>query len=176
MRQLDTPDNDANDTRAAGERAADNRKRLYGARLGDSVRNPVHGIALAMAVGDRHSHGETVMQRIVLAALLLVAISGCVIVGDPTCGGSAASLVVAPGVVVVSVGQSFTPNGSESWCDSGHQAHGSPSWSLSQPSDGNVIALDASTGRITGLKAGIATVVATSAHSSATSEIVVTVK
>ncbi|HEY2856584.1 MAG TPA: hypothetical protein VGJ18_27315 [Gemmatimonadaceae bacterium] len=116
------------------------------------------------------------MQRLLVAALLLVAVSGCVIVGDPTCSGSSASLVVAPGVVVVSVGQSFTPNGSESWCDSGHEAHGSPSWSLSQPSDGNVVALDGSTGRITGLRAGVATVVAASAHSGATSTIVVTVR
>ena len=116
------------------------------------------------------------MQRLFPAALLLVAVSGCVIVGDPTCSGGSASLIVAPGVVVVSVGQSFTPNGSDSWCDGGHQAQGSPSWSLSQPSDGNVIALEASTGRITGLKAGVATVVATSAHSGATSAIVVTVK
>ena len=116
------------------------------------------------------------MRHLFLAALLLVAVSGCVIVGDPTCGGSSASLVVAPGIVVVSVGQSFTPNGSESWCDSGHQVHSSPSWSLSQPSDGNVIALDASTGRVTGLKAGVATVIATSAHSDASSAIVVTVK
>jgi len=116
------------------------------------------------------------MQRLVLAALLLVAVSGCVIVGDPTCSGSSASLVVAPGVVVVSVGESFTPNGSESWCDSGHQAHSSPSWSLSQPSDADVIALDASTGRITGLKAGVVTIIAKSAHSDATSAIVVTVK
>lgn len=115
------------------------------------------------------------MQRFFLAALLFVAVSGCVIVGDPTCGGSSASLVVAPGVVVVSVGQSFTPNGSDSWCDSGHQAHGSPSWSLSQPSDASVISLDASTGRITGLKSGVATVVAKSAHTGATSAIRVTV-
>jgi hypothetical protein len=136
----------------------------------------MRGIALALAVSDRQSHGETVMQRFVLAALLLVGASGCVIVGDPTCGGSSASLIVAPGVVVVSVGQSFTPNGSESWCEGGHQAQGSPSWSLGQPSDAAVIALDATTGRVTGLKSGVATVIAKSAHSDATSAILVTVR
>lgn len=116
------------------------------------------------------------MQRLLAAALLLFAVSGCVIVGDPTCSGGGASIVVAPGVVVVSVGESFTPNGSESWCDSGHQAHGSPSWSLSQATDGDVIALDASTGRITGRRTGVATVVAKSEHTGATSTILVTVR
>lgn len=115
------------------------------------------------------------MQRFLAGALLLVVVSGCVIVGDPTCSGGGASIVVAPGVVVVSVGESFTPNGSDSWCDGGHQAHGSPSWSLSQPADGNVIALDAATGRITGRRLGVATVVARSDHSQATSMILVTV-
>jgi hypothetical protein len=136
-------------------------------------------------IGERHrsrigggrldTHTEIVMQRLLAAALLLVVVSGCVIVGDPTCSGSTASLIVAPGVVVVSVGQSFTPNGSDSWCDSGHQAHASPTWSLSQPADGSVVSLDGSTGRITGLHAGVATVVARSAHSDASSTIVVTV-
>jgi len=115
------------------------------------------------------------MQRLLAAALLLFVASGCVIVGDPTCSGSA-SVVVAPGIVIVSVGESFTPNGTESWCDGGHQAHGSPSWSLSQSSDADVIALDASTGRITGRRAGIATVVARSEHTGATSRISVTVR
>ena len=116
------------------------------------------------------------MQRLLAAALLVFAVSGCVFVGDPTCNGGGASIVVAPGVVVVSVGESFTPNGSDSWCESGHQAHSSPSWSLSQPNDGSVIALDASTGRITGRRTGVATVVASSGHSGATSTIVVTVR
>jgi hypothetical protein len=116
------------------------------------------------------------MQRVLAAALLVLAVSGCVIVGDPTCSDGGASVVVAPGVVVVSVGQSYTPNGSDSWCDGGHQAHGSPSWSLSQPSDGDVIALDSSTGRITGRRAGVATVIARSDHTGATSTIVVTVR
>jgi hypothetical protein len=120
-------------------------------------------------------HSEIIMQRIIIAALLLVAASGCVIVGDPACGGGGATLVVTPGVVVVAVGQSVTPNGSDSWCDSGHQSHGSPSWMLSRPGDSAFVTLDATTGRITGRRAGAATVVARSAHSGATSAVPVTV-
>src|SRR5690242_2822515 len=116
------------------------------------------------------------MQRFLAAALLVCAVCGCVIVGDPTCSTGGASVVVAPGVVVVSVGESFTPNGSDRWCDSGRQSYGSPSWSLSTPSDADVIALDLSTGRITGRRSGVATVVARSEHTSATSTIVVTVR
>jgi hypothetical protein len=116
------------------------------------------------------------MQRLLAAALLLFAMSGCVIVGDPTCRGGGASVVVAPGIVVVSVGESFTPDGNDSWCDGGHQSHGSPNWSLSGPSDGDVIALDAATGRITGRRTGVATVIARSEHSGATSSILVTVR
>lgn len=115
------------------------------------------------------------MQRVIIAALLLAAASGCVIVGDPTCGAGGVTLVVTPGVVVVSVGQSVTPNGSDSWCDSGHQSHGSPSWMLSQVADSAFIALDVTTGRITGRRAGAATVVARSPHTGATSTIRVTV-
>jgi hypothetical protein len=115
------------------------------------------------------------MQRILAAAVLFLGMSGCVFVGDPTCSGGSASVVVAPGVVVVSVGESFTPNGTESWCDGGHEAHGSPSWSLSQASDGDVIGLDSSTGRITGRRIGAATVVARSQHTGATSTVLVTV-
>jgi hypothetical protein len=116
------------------------------------------------------------MQRLLVVALLLVAVSGCVIVGDPTCSGGSASVIVAPGVIVVSVGESFTPNGSTSWCDGGHQSHGSPTWSLSEASDGSVIGLDAATGRITGLHSGVATVVARSDHGGAQSTILVTVR
>ena len=116
------------------------------------------------------------MQRVLAAALLFVAVSGCVIVGDPTCGGSTASVVVAPGVVVVAVGQSFTPDGSDSWCDGGRQGHGSPTWSLNQPADNAIVSLDASTGRVTGLRTGVVTLVARSTHSSATSSIQVTVR
>jgi len=116
------------------------------------------------------------MQRVLAAALLLLSTAGCVIVGDPTCSGSGASVVVAPGVVVVAVGQSFTPNGSDSWCDGGHQAHGSPNWALSQAGDSAFVMLDAMTGRITGRRAGFATVIARSDHSGATSSILVTVR
>ncbi len=116
------------------------------------------------------------MQRVLAAALLVFAVSGCVIVGDPTCSSGGAAVVVTPGLVVVAVGQSVTPNGSDSWCDGGHQAHGSPSWSLSRPGDSVYVSLDATTGRITGLRAGVATVVARSDHSGATSAIQVTVR
>ena len=118
------------------------------------------------------------MMRRLLAAVLLLSLStaGCVIVGDPTCSGSTASVVVAPGIVVVSVGESFTPSGSDTWCDGGHQAHGSPNWSLSQPSESTIVRLDATSGRITGLQSGVATVVARSDHSGATSSIIVTVR
>lgn len=116
------------------------------------------------------------MSRVLAAALLFAAVSGCVIVGDPTCGSGGAAVVVTPGVVVVSVGQSFTPNGSDRWCDGGHQSYGSPSWSLSNPADTVYVSLDAGTGRITGLRTGAVTVVARSDHSSATSTIHVTVR
>jgi hypothetical protein len=117
------------------------------------------------------------MHRVIAAALLLVAVaaSGCVIVGDPTCAGGGASIVVTPGVVVVAVGQSFTPNGSDSWCEGGHQSHGSPDWALSQAGDSAFVSLDATTGRITGRRPGAATIVATSTHTGATSSVLVTV-
>jgi hypothetical protein len=116
------------------------------------------------------------MQRVLAAALLLLVVSGCIIVGDPTCGGGGAAVIVTPGVVVVAVGESFTPNASDSWCDGGHHAHGSPSWSLSHASDTAFVSLDASTGRITGRRTGVATVMARSDHSTATSSIQVTVR
>jgi hypothetical protein len=116
------------------------------------------------------------MQRVLAAALLLFAVSGCIIVGDPTCSGGGAAVVVTPGVIVVAVGESFTPNASDTWCDGGHQSHGSPSWSLAQTGYGSIVSLDATTGRITGLRAGVVRVVARSDHSSATSTIQVTVR
>lgn len=116
------------------------------------------------------------MQRVLAVALLLFAVSGCVIVGDPTCSGGGAAVVVTPGVVVVAVGQSFTPNASDQWCDGGHQSYGSPSWSLSHPADSVYVSLDATTGRITGLRSGIATIMARSDHSGATSSIQVMVR
>ena len=116
------------------------------------------------------------MHRIVAAVLLLGGVAGCVIVGDPSCGGGGAAIVVTPGVVVVAVGQSVTPNASDTWCDNGHQAHGSPNWSLAQPGDSAIVRLDATTGRITGIRAGQATVVARSPASGATSTVAVTVR
>lgn len=116
------------------------------------------------------------MHRIVAAVLLLGSVAGCVIVGDPSCGGGGAAIVVTPGVVVVAVGQSVTPNASDTWCDNGHQAHGSPNWSLAQPGDSAIVRLDATTGRITGIRAGQATVVARSPATGATSTVAVTVR
>ncbi|HEY2378621.1 MAG TPA: hypothetical protein VGH98_21755 [Gemmatimonadaceae bacterium] len=116
------------------------------------------------------------MQRVLAAALLLLAVSGCVIVGDPTCSGAGAAVVITPGVVIVAVGESFTPNASDSWCDGGHQSHGSPNWSFSRPGDSLYVSLNQSTGRITGLHTGVVTVLARSDHSDATSSIQVMVR
>lgn len=117
------------------------------------------------------------MQRTLAAVLLLVGITGCVIVGDPSCtGGGGAAIVVTPGVVVVAVGESVTPNASDTWCDNGHQSHGSPEWSLVQPADSSIVRLDAATGRITGLRTGEAVVMARSAASGASTTITVTVR
>lgn len=115
------------------------------------------------------------MQRIRAAVLMLASVSGCVIVGDPACSSGGASIVVTPGIVVVAVGQSVTPSASDSWCANGHEAHGSPSWSLVEAGDSAVVRLDTSTGRITGLRAGQATVVARSS-SGATATVSVTVQ
>lgn len=115
------------------------------------------------------------MQRILPAALLLVSVGGCVIVGDPACTGGGASIVVTPGLVIVAIGQSMTPTANDSWCDNGHQAHGSPSWSLANPADSTVVSVDATTGRITGLRIGQAAVIARSA-SGATTTIAVSVR
>jgi hypothetical protein len=114
------------------------------------------------------------VQRILATVLLLLGAGGCVIIGDPACTGGGASIVVAPGVVVVAVGQSVTPTASDSWCANGHEAHGSPSWSLVQPADSSIVSLDAVTGRITGLRAGQAILMARSS-SGATTTITVTV-
>jgi hypothetical protein len=114
------------------------------------------------------------VQRIAAAVFLLLTTAGCVIVGDPACTGGSATIVVTPGVVVVAVGESVTPTANDSWCSNGHQSHGSPDWSLAQPGDSAIVMLDATTGRITGLHAGQATVVARSS-SGATSTVQVTV-
>lgn len=116
------------------------------------------------------------MQRILAAVLLLAGVGGCVIVGDPSCAGGAAAIVVTPGVVVVAVGQSVTPDANDTWCDNGHQEHGSPQWSLVHPADSTVVRLDVTTGQITGLRAGQASVMARSSVSGATTTIAVTVR
>lgn len=125
--------------------------------------------------GVPHFEREENVQRILAAVLLLAGVSGCVIVGDPSCTGGGAAIVVTPGVVVVAVGQSVTPSANDTWCENGHQSHGSPTWSLVQPGDSTIVRLDATTGRITGLRAGQTTVRARSSASGATTTVTVTV-
>jgi hypothetical protein len=103
------------------------------------------------------------MRRFLSASAALCSIvasaSGCVIV-DPSCNsGGGASILISPSVVFVSVGQSSTPRAS--WCRSGRYDNVSPEWSLGQAADANIISLDPTTGRITGKRAGQATVIAT---------------
>ena len=86
-------------------------------------------------------------------------VAGCLIV-DPGCGVGGASILVSPTVVFVAVGQSATPKAS--WCRNGHYDPFTPEWSLSSTADASVVALDPGTGRITGRRAGTATVIATS--------------
>jgi hypothetical protein len=116
------------------------------------------------------------VQRILAAVLLSAGLTGCVIVGDPSCTGGGAAVVVTPGVVIVAVGESVTPTASDSWCDNGHEMHGSPEWSLVRPADSSIVRLDAATGRITGLQVGEATILARSSASGATTTVAVTVR
>lgn len=103
------------------------------------------------------------MRRFPSAFVALSAIvastANCVIV-DPSCASGGASILISPSVVVVAVGQSTTPRAS--WCRNGRYDNMTPRWSLGQASDANIINLDASTGQITGRRAGQASVVATS--------------
>ena len=103
------------------------------------------------------------MRRFPSAFLALSAIvasqASCVIV-DPDCAGGGASILITPSVVFVAVGESATPRAS--WCRSGRWNDMDPNWSLGQAADANIITLDSSTGRITGRRAGTATVIATS--------------
>jgi hypothetical protein len=103
---------------------------------------------------------EVLMRRFLAASTLLLASSaGCVIV-DPSCGGGGgATILVSPSVVIVAVGQSTTPRAS--WCRRGRYDDVSPTWSLGQSADATIIGLDPETGRITGKRAGQATVIAT---------------
>jgi hypothetical protein len=103
------------------------------------------------------------MRRFPSAFLALSTIAAssasCVIV-DPNCSGGGASILITPTVVFVAVGESATPRAS--WCRGGRWNDGNPNWSLGQAADANIISLDAATGRITGRRAGTATVIATS--------------
>ena len=110
------------------------------------------------------------MRRSLVASLalslVLASTTGCVIV-DPSCSGAGASILVTPSVVVVAVGQSQTPRAQ--WCRGGRYDDLSPNWSLASSADANVISLDPVTGRITGKRAGTATVIATYAGASGSS-------
>ena len=94
-----------------------------------------------------------------VAGLIAISVaSGCIIV-DPSCPSGGASIFVSPSTVVVAVGASATPRAS--WCRSGRYDRMSPHWSLGSTADANIISVDSETGRITGKRAGYATVVAT---------------
>lgn len=102
----------------------------------------------------------------VTLSLALASATGCVIV-DPSCGGGGASILITPSVVVVAVGETQTPRAR--WCRNGHYDDLSPNWRLADAADGTVISLDPATGRITGKRAGTATVIATYAGAVGTS-------
>lgn len=98
------------------------------------------------------------MRRMLLAPLVLLAGSTSCVIVDPSCSSTSASVVVTPTVVVVAVGESFTPHAS-SWCG-GHQTQAYPRWSLSNAGDSAFVNLDQMTGQITGRRIGRATVIA----------------
>ena len=106
-----------------------------------------------------------------LAPLAMTA--GCVIV-DPSCSRSSAAVIVSPTVVVVAVGQSFTPSASERGCD-GRYSHSSPRWSLANAADSVYVRVNASTGEITGRRTGRAMVAAQSTESGSVGTVDVTV-
>ena len=116
------------------------------------------------------------MRRVMLAGLAtLVMTSGCVIV-DPSCSSSAASIYVSPTVVVVAVGQSFTPSASERGCDGRYyRSHSSPRWSLVNAADSVFVSVNATTGEITGRRVGRATVAVSSMESDGVATVDVTV-
>jgi len=95
-----------------------------------------------------------------IACLAIAALPASCVIVDPGCGAGGAAILVSPTVVFVAVGQSATPKAS--WCRNGHYDPMSPQWSLASSADGDVVSLDASTGRITGRRAGTATVIASS--------------
>ena len=103
------------------------------------------------------------MRRALFASVVsfaAAALSASCVIVDPGCGAGGASILISPTVVFVAVGQSATPKAS--WCRNGHYDPVTPQWSLASAADANVVSLDPSTGRITGGRAGTATVVATS--------------
>ena len=94
----------------------------------------------------------------VALSLALASASGCVIV-DPSCSGGGTAILVTPSTVVVAVGHSTTPRARR--CRDGRYDDFSPHWRLASAADGDIISIDPDTGRITGKRAGTATVIAT---------------
>lgn len=103
------------------------------------------------------------MRRPLTASLALCALvataTSCVIVDPDGCHGGGATILVSPSVVFIAVGESKTPNASR--CRDGRYDRFDPNWSLGDAADANIISVDPSTGRITGKRAGTATVIAT---------------
>ena len=100
-------------------------------------------------------------------------LASCVVVG-PSCPRGGAAIVVSPSTVVVAVGGTVTPNAT--WCERGHHERVYPHWSVSRSEDAAVIELDPATGRITGKRAGEATVVVRYDPASADVKVPVTVQ
>jgi hypothetical protein len=102
------------------------------------------------------------MRRILVATclLLLTGTASCVIV-DPACSGQGATIVVTPAVVLISVGEQFTPSASQG-CYGSHREPSSPHWSFANAADSAIVHLDGNTGRVTGRRSGRAVVVAAS--------------
>jgi hypothetical protein len=121
--------------------------------------------------------GEAVMRRTLLAPFILLLTSvGCVIAVDPSCSTPSAAIVVTPAVVIVAVGQSFTPSATEHGCDGRYHDHSSPHWSLANQADSMYVRVNATTGEITGRRSGYANVVARSSTSDGEGTIGVTVR
>src|SRR3954462_7174834 len=104
------------------------------------------------------------MHRFLVASMAYstAASSFTCVVNDPSsCSSSGGGLfiLVSPSTVVVAVGESLTPRAS--WCRDGRYDNVPAQWSLGQAADANIITLDATTGRITGRRAGQVKVIAT---------------
>ena len=114
------------------------------------------------------------MRRFAAVSLLaLVPTTSCVVVG-PSCPTGAAAVVVTPSTVVVAVGSSVTP--SATWCHRGNHEQVYPRWSVSRSEESAVIDVDPASGRITGKRAGQATVVVSYGPASGDSRVPVTVR